>query len=180
MERGRGTLQWSYEECEPHARISYEANLVDPNAAWVRLTYTVNGHPVDYRIRLVTTRPSLMVAFDGGLSAPSAARGWWTTAARGSTRQRHMLRLDDGCTGRPKIGKSWMALDMAISVAAMSACLGDRMPDGGDVLYCALEDNERRLKNRLTKLLGDAETNWPDDRRYRQNGSVSTKEASRI
>ena len=55
-----------------------------------------------------------------------------------------------------------MALDMAISVAAMSACLGDRMPDGGDVLYCALEDNERRLKNRLTKLLGDAETNWPE------------------
>ena len=61
----RGTLQWSYEECEPHARISYEANLVDPNAAWVRLTYTVNGHPVDYRIQLVTTRPTY-----GGLR-------WW-------------------------------------------------------------------------------------------------------
>jgi hypothetical protein len=61
----RGTLKWSYEECEPHARLGYEANLVDPNAAWVRLTYTVNGTPMDYRVRLVTTQPTY-----GG-------RRWW-------------------------------------------------------------------------------------------------------
>ena len=54
----RGTLIWSYEDCEPHARISYEANLSDPNAAWVRLTYNVNGTPVDYRVRLVRTQPT--------------------------------------------------------------------------------------------------------------------------
>jgi hypothetical protein len=54
----RGTLRWSYEECEPHARIRYEVNLLNPAAAWVRLTYTVNGTPMDYRVRLMTTQPT--------------------------------------------------------------------------------------------------------------------------
>jgi hypothetical protein len=61
----RGSLKWSYEDCEPHARIGQETNLIDPNAAWVRLTYTVNGTPMDYRVRLVTTQPTY-----GG-------RRWW-------------------------------------------------------------------------------------------------------
>ena len=56
--RTTGTLQWSYEGCEPHAKISYEANLVDPNAAWLRLTYTASGNPMDYRVQLVTTQPT--------------------------------------------------------------------------------------------------------------------------
>ena len=63
--RTTGTLQWSYEGCEPHAKISYEANLVDPNSAWLRLTYTASGTSVDYRVRLVTTQPTY-----GG-------RRWW-------------------------------------------------------------------------------------------------------
>ena len=62
--------------------------------------------------------------------------------------------------GRPKIGKSWMALDIALSVASGATCLGGRTPDQGDVLYCALEDNERRLKNRITRLL--ANSKWPE------------------
>ena len=57
----RGTLRWSYEGCEPHARIGYEANLIGPDAAWVRLTYTVNGTPMDYRVRLVTTQPTYVL-----------------------------------------------------------------------------------------------------------------------
>lgn len=51
-------MQWSRDGGEPYARISYEANLVDPDAAWVRLTYTVNGHDMDYYVRLVTTQPN--------------------------------------------------------------------------------------------------------------------------
>ena len=34
------------------ATIAYEANLVDQNAAWVRLHYTVSGKPEDYRVWL--------------------------------------------------------------------------------------------------------------------------------
>src|SRR5262250_3203080 len=52
--------------------------------------------------------------------------------------------------GRPKIGKSWMALDMALTTALKppSFCLGNLKPLHGDVLYCALEDNPRRLQRR--------------------------------
>jgi hypothetical protein len=53
------SLSWSYECCESDARISYEANLIDPEAAWVQLTYTVHGHPMNYRIRLVATPAEL-------------------------------------------------------------------------------------------------------------------------
>src|SRR5262245_6276525 len=55
--------------------------------------------------------------------------------------------------GRPKIGKSWLALDLCIAVAAGRICFGERKPVPGDVLYAALEDNPRRLQRRLDKLL---------------------------
>jgi len=54
--------------------------------------------------------------------------------------------------GKPKIGKSWMALDMCLAVATGDLVLGKR-PEPGDVLYLALEDTDRRLKRRMEKLL---------------------------
>lgn len=56
--------------------------------------------------------------------------------------------------GKPKIGKSWLLLHVAIAVARGGFTLGDIHCKEGDALYCALEDNERRLKSRLGKLLG--------------------------
>ena len=76
--------------------------------------------------------------------------------------------LVEGCTivaGRPKIGKSWMTLDIAIATARGSMCFGNRRCMQGDVLYLALEDGERRLQNRVTKLLG-AFTEWPKELHY--------------
>jgi hypothetical protein len=66
--------------------------------------------------------------------------------------------------GRPKIGKSWLALDMAFAVASQSPsfCLGDKEPMHGDVLYCALEDNPRRLQRRIKKILTWCDVPWPD------------------
>src|SRR5262245_53573898 len=55
--------------------------------------------------------------------------------------------------GKPKIGKSWLLLHAAIAVATGGFTLGDIHCIEGDALYCALEDNERRLKSRLCKLL---------------------------
>lgn len=63
--------------------------------------------------------------------------------------------------GRPKVGKSWLALDLAIAAAAGRICLGDRKPAVGDVLYAALEDNPRRLQRRIDKLLSPLATEWP-------------------
>lgn len=56
--------------------------------------------------------------------------------------------------GKPKLGKSWLLLHAAIAVARGGFTLGDTKCAEGDVLYLALEDNLRRLKSRLTKLLG--------------------------
>ena len=55
--------------------------------------------------------------------------------------------------GRPKIGKSWFALQLALSVARGDD-LFDHATLGGDVLYLALEDNKRRLRSRISKAFG--------------------------
>ena len=70
--------------------------------------------------------------------------------------------LPEGLTllaGKPKIGKSWLALDICLSVAGNRTCLGTFSPSIGDVLYIALEDNSRRLQRRIKRLMGD--TGWP-------------------
>ena len=58
-------------------------------------------------------------------------------------------------SGSPKIGKSWLALDMCHTVATGSA-LWDYPATQGDALYLALEDKQARLQERLKKML-DAE-----------------------
>jgi len=40
--------------------------------------------------------------------------------------------------GKPKIGKSWLALDVCIGVALGRFCLGERKPTQGSVLYAAM------------------------------------------
>jgi RecA-family ATPase len=62
--------------------------------------------------------------------------------------------------GKPKIGKSWLLLHAGIAVARDGFTLGETHCIEGDVLYCALEDNERRLQSRVTKLLGIT-PDWP-------------------
>ena len=51
--------------------------------------------------------------------------------------------------GGPKIGKSIMSLNIAIGVAIGGSVLGKIDVEQGDVLYLALEDNERRLQERI-------------------------------
>lgn len=58
--------------------------------------------------------------------------------------------------GRPKKGKSWLALGLAIAVATGTTALGRIPVPAGDVLYLSLEDSQRRLKARLSALLGTA------------------------
>lgn len=58
--------------------------------------------------------------------------------------------------GAPKLGKSWLAMGLAVSVASGGRALGKIAVDQGDVLYLALEDNGRRLQKRLGSILGEA------------------------
>jgi hypothetical protein len=73
--------------------------------------------------------------------------------------------IPDGLTiiaGKPKIGKSWMALDICVAVGAARFCLGDKKPTQGDVLYAAMEDNKRRMQRRIDKLLSTFNAQWPE------------------
>ena len=77
--------------------------------------------------------------------------------------------IAEGCTllaGRPKLGKSWLMLDVGLAVAGGRYCLGDTKCEQGDVLYLALEDNERRLQSRITKILGTLGSEWPEQFQY--------------
>ena len=58
--------------------------------------------------------------------------------------------------GRPKIGKSWMALGLAAAVAGGTNALGKYRTAVGDALYLALEDNLRRLQKRMKTILQGA------------------------
>ena len=66
---------------------------------------------------------------------------------------------------KPKLGKSWLMLHVAIAVARGGFTLGEIHCEEGDVLYCALEDNLRRLKSRMSKLLG-MDVDWPKRLRF--------------
>lgn len=64
--------------------------------------------------------------------------------------------LPEGLTilgGKPKIGKSWLALGIAVATAAGERTLGCMQTEPGDVLYLVLEDTPRRLKSRLVSVL---------------------------
>ncbi len=52
--------------------------------------------------------------------------------------------------GRPKLGKSWLALQLAIAIGSNGNFLGQQTVRG-NVLYYALEDNPRRIQERLKK-----------------------------
>lgn len=58
--------------------------------------------------------------------------------------------------GPPKAGKSWLALDLCVSVCSGGKALGTIPCQQGEALYLALEDTGRRLKNRLSMVLANS------------------------
>ncbi len=130
------------------------------------------GHPGDTPTEALTWEGD---AGDGGDTGPQAVRSGrtsWTAA--------ELMRvtfeaprwavpgvLAEGVNllaGAPKIGKSWLSLALAVDVATGGRALRAATTGGpetggidvhqGDVLYLALEDTGRRLRDRLIKVLG--------------------------
>jgi AAA domain len=70
---------------------------------------------------------------------------------------------------KPKTGKSWLCIDIAVAVASGSVAMGVKRVAAGDVLYLALEDGERRLQDRIGQVLQggpsprrlEIATRWP-------------------
>jgi hypothetical protein len=56
--------------------------------------------------------------------------------------------------GSPKTGKSMLALNLAMTVAGGGLALGEIVTRAGDVLYLALEDTARRVRDRARLILG--------------------------
>lgn len=84
---------------------------------------------------------------------------------------------------KPKVGKSWLALDVCIATAANRFTLGTLRPKTGDVLYLALEDSQRRLQRRVNRILSAVSEAWParltmatDWRRVDQGGLDDIRE----
>jgi hypothetical protein len=82
------------------------------------------------------------------------------------------LLIPDGLTffaGAPKLGKSWLALGLGIAIASGGRALGSIEVEQGEVLFLALEDSPRRLRERLGMVLAGEdppvglhfETEWP-------------------
>lgn len=57
---------------------------------------------------------------------------------------------------RPKIGKSWMGLQISVAVGTGGRVF-EQPVEQGNVLYLALEDSPRRMKNRLQKQAAPSE-----------------------
>jgi AAA domain len=111
--------------------------------------------------------PSELAERETAKQDPTARQHSWragmVTARELQTKQFKPVRIilpdliPEGVTlvvGKPKVGKSWLALDVCLAVADENRfVLGDKRPVHGNALYLALEDNERRLKNRIDKIL---------------------------
>jgi hypothetical protein len=72
--------------------------------------------------------------------------------------------------GKQKIGKSWLDDNVGLAVASGGKAFGSIPCKQGDVLYLALEDNDRRMQERLKAVLGPGAevpegfyyaTSWP-------------------
>jgi RecA-family ATPase len=88
--------------------------------------------------------------------------------------------IAEGCTllaGRPKLGKSWLVLEMGLAVAMGGVCLGGIACEQGAVLYLALEDNQSRLQKRVDKVLGPLHE-WPESLRFATGWPRSNEGAS--
>jgi hypothetical protein len=62
--------------------------------------------------------------------------------------------------GKPKLGKSWLMLDLATAVASGTLALAAMPVVRGQVLGLFLEDSERRLQARLRKLQPNPRDPW--------------------
>jgi len=63
--------------------------------------------------------------------------------------------------GRQKLGKTWLAIDMALAVATGTTAMGSILCEQGDVLYIDMENGERRIQSRINTLFPDGR-NRPD------------------
>jgi len=76
--------------------------------------------------------------------------------------------------GGPKTGKSWLAIHLGTAVSSGGCFMGSIPVTQREVLYLALEDSERRLKNRLLKQGGIGNENFFIETAVSWKGGIAT------
>ena len=76
--------------------------------------------------------------------------------------------------GGPKIGKSFLAIHLGTAVSSGGCFMGSIPVTQREVLYLALEDSERRLKNRLLKQGGIGNENFYIETAVSWKGGIAT------
>ena len=117
------------------------------------------GGSIDQLNQIIDSLPDLAATVDNASSAPTPIVERIFSAAALQTMTFPPLNfilpglVPEGATllvSRPKFGKSWLVLDVAIATAANRFTLGTLKPSAGDVLYLALEDGRRQAGSRVS------------------------------
>lgn len=97
------------------------------------------------QISASTSEPAGLITLQSLLEQPSTSTQWTIDGL-----------LPEGVSllaGKPKQGKSWLALELALTIAAGEQALDIYQTRQGEVLYLALEDTAQRLHVRVRHLL---------------------------
>lgn len=163
---GRNVVLWpDNDEAGQKAMRDVAARLLELGAASVRVVALPPGLPAGWDLadtipatldieRLIADAPDARAERLAALNLVSAA----DLIAREFKPPKWAVPdlVPEGLTilaGRPKSGKSWLALDLGVSVAGGGDAIGNIRCTPGEVLYLALEDTERRLNSRLRAVL---------------------------
>jgi hypothetical protein len=117
---------------------------VKSSALWHgRLFESLNKNTVAFSAKWQCMKCAATAALQPGVFLPRSCRVGGPKPA-----SQKLLRPQE----KPKLGKSWWAYDASIAVATGGKAMGSVDCEQGDVLYLALEDNRRRVKDRLLTL----------------------------
>lgn len=130
--------------------------------------YFLAGGTVERLLQLVTDKPAPSGADTSALAdeAPTVWQPTIQTAHDLMAKELPPVRwvvesiIPEGVAllaGKAKKGKSTLMLHIAMSVAQGAVALGRLTTERADVLYLALEDNERRMQKRIRGMLGAGE-----------------------
>lgn len=178
--QGREVWLWPDNDAEGRAHMARIAALVQPPPRWVVWPEAPpKGDAADYARAGGTAEGVAALLRDAPAepAQPAAAIKVWTAAELVGT-QFHPPQwaipdlLPEGLTilgGRPKLGKSWLALGLTVDVTSGQRALRAFPTVPGSTLYMALEDGPRRIQERLLLVLGEMSasphmhvvTEWP-------------------
>jgi len=104
----------------------------------------------------LTEKPSAVPVDSAGKQLPAPRKNKWTMAELAAAQFPPPVFAVEGLIpeglslliARPKIGKSWLSLQIAVAVAAGGTLLGEKVKRG-KALYLALEDSPKRMQDRM-------------------------------